>query len=151
MGWHPFIWDFSTIAAPLIELLKKGVPFEWNDSVNDSFELLKEKLSSAPVLALPKFDQPFEVDCDASGIGIGAVLSQGKRPVAFFSEKLSNARRKWTTYEKEFYAIYRALKTWEHYLIGKEFVLFSDHKSLKFLSDQKKFSNEMHVRWSTYL
>ncbi|CAL8993802.1 unnamed protein product [Prunus brigantina] len=79
-----------------------------------------------------------------------AVLSQDKRPVAFFSEKLSNARQKWSTYDQEFYAVVRALKQWEHYLIQKEFVLFTDHQALKYINSQKNI-DKMHARWVTFL
>lgn len=88
----------------------------------------------APVLVLPDFNKVFEVDCDASNVGIGAVLSQEGKPVAFFSEKLNHARTRYSTYDKEFYAIVRALNHWRHYLIYKEFILFSDHEALRFIN-----------------
>jgi hypothetical protein len=90
--------DFSTIAAPLTEIVKNSVGFKWNDEQDKAFNLLKDKLCSAPVLALRYFTRAFEVECDASGIGIRAVLMQDRRPIAYFSEKLNGAALNYPTY-----------------------------------------------------
>ena len=87
--YRHFVKDFSTIAAPLNELTKKGVPFVWGKVQENSFNMLKDKLTHAPLLQLPDFNKTFELECDASGIGLGGVLLQEGKPVAYFSEKLS--------------------------------------------------------------
>ena len=140
---------FSSIVAPLSDCLKKG-RFLWGVSQSDSFTLIKHKLTSTPFLALPNFEKLFEVETDASLVGIGAVLSQEGRPIEFFSEKLSEARRKWSTYEQELYAIFRACQQWEHYLIQKEFLLHFDHRTLQFINSQQSI-NMMHAHWILYL
>ncbi|GJX68055.1 putative CCCH-type zinc finger family protein [Tanacetum coccineum] len=147
--YRRFIRNFSTIVSPITECLKGG-NFKWTKEAQASFELIKAKLIEAPVLALPNFENVFELDCDASGVGIGAVLSQDNRPIAFFSEKLSEARQKYTTYEKEFYAIVRALEHWRHYLISKEFILHSDHEALTYINGQHKLKPR-HARWVEFL
>ena len=101
---------------------------------DESFKMMKEMLCSAPVLALPSFEKVFEVESNASVLGIGVVLSQEGRLVEFFNEKVPEPRQKWTTYELQFYAAIRALKHWEHYLIRWEFVLFTDHQALCYIN-----------------
>ena len=136
---------FSTIVAPMTEVLK-AKRFEWMKQAQRAFEEIKLMLTSAPILALPSFSKVFEVECDASSVGIGAILSQEKRPLAFFSEKLNDAKRKYSTYDKEFYVIVRAFEYWRHYLVGREFIPYSDHEALKFIQGQHKF-NLRHAKW----
>ena len=88
--------------------------------------------------------------CDASGVSIRSVLSQKCKPVAFFSEKLNEMKRKYSTYDKEFYAIVRSLEHLRHYLISKEFILYSDHKALKYINGQHKL-NTRHAKWVEFL
>ncbi|PKU75798.1 hypothetical protein MA16_Dca026359 [Dendrobium catenatum] len=108
------------------------------------------KMSQAPILSLPDFEKVFEVDCDASHVGIGAVLSQEGKPVAYFSEKLNDVRSRYSTYDLEFYAIVQALKFWRCYLIQREFVLNTDHEALRFLGSQKNL-NKRHAKWVSFL
>ncbi|KAH9734747.1 Endonuclease [Citrus sinensis] len=136
--YRRFVKDFSTLAAPLTEIVKKHVGFKWGSEQERAFNLIKEKLVSAPLLALPDFAKTFEIECDASGIGVRAVLMQEGRPIAYFGEKLSGAALNYPTYDKEMYALVRALETWQHYLLPKEFVIHTDHDSLKHLKGQGK-------------
>lgn len=148
--YRRFVKDFSTLAAPLTEVIKKNVGFKWEQAQEDAFQTLKEKLTHAPVLSLPNFDKIFEIECDASGIGIGAVLMQEMKPIAYFSEKLGGATLNYPTYDKELYALVRALQTWQHYLWPKEFVIHTDHESLKHLKGQQKL-NKRHAKWVEFI
>jgi hypothetical protein len=96
-----FVKDFSTIAAPLHELMKKGRVFCWGQTQEESFATLKDKLTHAPLLQLPNFGKTSELECDASGIGIGGFLMQDGKPVAYFSKKLHGPILNYSTYDKE--------------------------------------------------
>ena len=106
--------------------------------------MIKEKLSHSPLLALPNFEKTFEVECEASGFGIGSVLMQEGRPIAYFREKLSGVALKYPTYDKELYALVRALETWKHYLWPKDFVIHTNHESLKHVKGQHRL-NKRHA------
>jgi len=107
-------------------------------------------LQKAPVLTLPDFSKIFQIECDASIMGVGAVLSQDGHPIAFHSEKLSLGRRNWTTYEQELYVVVRTCKVCEPYLLQNEFVIQTDHMALKQVNSSRS-TNRMHARWISYL
>jgi hypothetical protein len=108
--------DFSTIVATLHKLTKKGVLFHWGPGQGHAFDALKERLTLAPLLQLYDFGKTFELECDASGVGIGGLLMQEGKPIAYFSEKLNGPTLNYSTYDKEFYALVHSLETWQHYL-----------------------------------
>jgi hypothetical protein len=129
--YQKFIKNFSGISAPMMDVVKKRhKSFHWIEEAKKSFKLLKEKITGQPVLVLPYFSKLFQGICDASGFAIGVVLIQDNRPIAYFNEKMNDAKVKYSTYDKEFYAIIHALKKWRHCLIPKEFVLHSDNHAL---------------------
>ena len=103
--------------------------FKWIVGANKSFNLLKEKVIEQHFLEILDFNKVFQVDCDASGTTIAAILSQEGRLVSYFSEKLNDAKRKYYVYDQKIYAIVQALKKWRHYLLPKDFVLYTDHQA----------------------
>ena len=108
------------------------------------------KVKHGPGFGIAQLREVFQVECDASVVEIGTILSQDNRPVAFFSEKVCEARSKWSAYELEFFAVVRTLKHREHYLIQREFVLYTDHQVLKHINSQVSI-NRMHARWVAYI
>jgi hypothetical protein len=136
---------FNTIAAPLNELAKKGVPFSWGTQQENAFNMLKDKLTHAHLLQLHDFNKTFELEYDASGTGLGGLLLQERKYVAYFSKKLNGHVLNYSTYDKELYALVRCLETWQHYLWPKESVLHSDHESLKHIHSQGKL-NHRHAK-----
>ncbi|WVY96659.1 hypothetical protein V8G54_028810 [Vigna mungo] len=130
-----FVKGYASIAAPLTDLLKKD-SFQWTQTASRAFAKLKDALTSAPVLAIPNFE-PFVLETNASGSGIGVVLSQCQHPIAYFSKKLSPCMQKQFVYIREFYAIIEALAKFRHYLLGHKFIVKTDQKSLKELLEQQ--------------
>jgi hypothetical protein len=130
------VHGYRSIAAPLTQLLKKN-SFLWGDEVETAFEALKRAVTNPPILVLPDFSKPFLIECDTSGKGIGAVLMQQQRPIAYFSQALKGRFLLLSTYEKELIALVSAVKKWRTYLLGHPFTIKTDHQSLKFLLEQK--------------
>jgi len=139
--YRRFVQNFSTIATPINAIVKKDVVFKWGQDQIKAFETLKEKLTNAPILALPNFTKTFEIECDASNVSIEAVILQEGHPIAYFSEKIKGSYLNYSTYDKELYALVRALQNWQHYIFPKEFVIHSDHESLKYLKSQSTQRN----------
>ena len=131
-------------------LTRKGVKFEWTDRCEESFQTLKEKLMSAPVLPLPEGNKGFEVYNDASHQGLGCVLMQHKRVVAYASRQLKKHELNYPTHDLELAAVIFSLKTWRHYLFGATCHIFTNHKSLKYLFIQKEL-NLRQRRWMELL
>lgn len=134
--YRRFIRDYGKIARPLTNMLKRG-NFGWNEESRAAFQQLQRAVTTAPVLAMPDFDQPFAIECDASGKGIGAVLTQGKRPIAYFSKALSDSSLSRSIYEKELMALVMAIQHWRPYLLGRKFTVFTDQRSLRYLLEQR--------------
>lgn len=127
--------NVSTIVAPITDCLKAG-HFVWTEEAERSFHDIKHNLMTTKILSLPVFTKTFEVPTDASKIGIGAILRQQGRAVAYFSEQLGGANLRYSTYELEFYVVVQTLKHWRHYLIHSAFVLYTNHDVLKHIGQQ---------------
>jgi hypothetical protein len=131
--YRRFIPDFSRIAKPMTELLKKGVKYEWSQKCEDAFHALRQHLTTAPVLAQPDNTKPFEVYCDASGTGLGCVLMQDNQVIAYASRALRPHEQNYPTHDLELTAVVHALKIWRHYLMGAHCNIYTDHKSLNYI------------------
>ncbi|GKC21573.1 putative reverse transcriptase domain-containing protein [Tanacetum coccineum] len=143
---HRFIENFSKIAKSLTILTQKCKTFDWGEEHELAFQTLKDKLCNAPVLALPNGPEDFVVYCDASGIGLGCVLMQRGKVIAYASRQLKIHEKNYTTHDLELGAVVFALKIWRHYLYGTKSVIYTDHKSLQHIFSQKELNMRQH-RW----
>ena len=155
--YRKFIPGFSTLAAPLNTLLKKDTAFQWTEETQQSFDILKQKLTSSPVLMMPDQTRPFQIECDASKYASGAVLTQqdsngDRHPVAFLSKTFSKMKQNYEIYDRELLAIIRALEEWQHYIQGSghTMIIYSDHQNLTYFRSAQKL-NQRQAQWSLYL
>ncbi|GBG77833.1 hypothetical protein CBR_g25763 [Chara braunii] len=149
--YRKFVRKFSTIAAPLLRLLKKEAIWQWDKDCTSALKKLKRALIEYPALKVADPSLPFVVTTDASQYGIGAVLQQGDdngyRPVEFMSARMPSEKVATSTYERELYALRHALEHWKHYLLGRHFKVYSDHETLRWLKTQAKMTPKL-TRWA---
>jgi hypothetical protein len=141
-----FIPNFSKIAKPMTQLLEKEAKFKWSPQCEEAFLTLKKLLTTAPVLAQPDIEKLFDVYCDASSMGIGGVLMQDGRAIAYASRQLRRHEEHYPTHDIELLAVIHTLKVWRHYLLGNLVHIYTDHKSLKYLFTQPDL-NMRQRRW----
>ncbi|KAL0556805.1 hypothetical protein IC582_005322 [Cucumis melo] len=144
--YRRFVENFSRIATPLTQLTKKGAPFVWSKACEDSFQNLKQKLVTSPVLTVPDGSGSFVIYSDASKKGLGYVLMQQGKVVAYASRQLKSHEQNYPTHDLGLAAVVFALKIWRHYLYGEKIQIFTDHKSLKYFFTQKEL-NMRQRRW----
>ncbi|GJU95747.1 putative reverse transcriptase domain-containing protein [Tanacetum coccineum] len=144
--YRRFIEGFSKIVKPMTKLTQKKVKFDWSDKAKTAFQLIKQKLCSAPILALPEGCEYFIAYCDASIKGLGVVLMQRENVIPYASRQLKIHEKNYTTHDLELGAVVFALKIWRHYLYMTKYTVFSDHKSLQHILDQKEL-NMRQRRW----
>jgi hypothetical protein len=144
--YRRFIENFSKIAKPMTELLKNKTKFKWSEACEKSFQELKKRLTTAPVLTLLDIKKDFVVYCDTSKQGLGCILMQEGKVVAYASRKLKKHEENYPTHDLELAAVVHALKIWRHYLIENKCELFTDHKSLKYFFTQTEL-NMRQRRW----
>ncbi|WVZ66968.1 hypothetical protein U9M48_016118 [Paspalum notatum var. saurae] len=144
--YRRFIEGFSKIAKPMTTLLGKNVKFEWTKGCQAAFEKLKKRLTTAPVLTFPDLHKTFSVYCDASRLGLGCVLMQEGKVIAYVSRQLKDSEKNYPTHDLELAAVVHALKIWRHYLFGQKCYIYTDHKSLKYIFTQSEL-NMRQRRW----
>lgn len=148
--YRKFIQGYGLLSRPLTELLRKD-NFKWNKETDAAFQKLKEAMTTAPILALPNFDQPFTLETDASGKGLGAVLMQNQRHIAYMSKTLSIKNQALSIYEREFLDVIVAVLKWRNYLQGHKFIIKTDQQALRYLLDQKSMNPTQQRRLTKLL
>ncbi|GKE63052.1 putative reverse transcriptase domain-containing protein [Tanacetum coccineum] len=148
--YRRFIEGFSKIANSMTKLTQKGIKFDWGEKEKNTFQLIKKKLCSAPILALPEGSEDFVVYCDASHKGLGVVLMQREKVIAYASRQLKIYEKNYTTHDLELGSVVFALKIWRHYLYRTKYTVFTDHKSLQHILNQKEL-NIRQCRWLEFL
>ena len=144
------IEGFSRIENPITSLQKKGKKFEWSQKCEDSFKKLKTLLTTAPILRITDPNKDFIVCTDACNDGLGGVLTQEGHVIAYESRKLKIHEKNYATYDLELVVVIHVLKMWCHHLIGRNFILMTDNKGLKYLLDQPNL-NARQARWLAFL
>lgn len=129
-----YVQGYGKICAPLTQLLKKDA-FGWNEEAERAFQTLKATMVTTPMLVFPDYNKTFILECDASGIGMGVVLMQEGHPIVFIGKAVAPKHLGLSTYEKELMAVVYAVKKWGHYLLGRYFIIRTDHFSLKYILD----------------
>ena len=152
--YRRFIKDFSKISLPLCNLLAKDAEFDFNQECLDAFNSLKEKLTTAPILVGPDWNEPFEIMCDASDFAIGAVLGQKidkkSHVIHYASKTLNDAQINYSTTEKEFLAVVYALEKFRSYLVGSKVIVYTDHAALRYLLNKQDAKPRL-LRWMLLL
>ncbi|WVZ80535.1 hypothetical protein U9M48_028004 [Paspalum notatum var. saurae] len=144
--YRRFIKDFSKMAKPMTSLTKKNAKYSWSPNCEEAFQSLKISLTTAPVLAQPDVTKPFDVNCDAFSNGLGCVLLQEGRVIAYSSRQLRKHEANYPTHDLELAAVVHALKIWRHYLLGNTCHIYTNHKSLKYILTQPEL-NMRQRRW----
>lgn len=147
--YRRFVKNYGVISKPLTQLLKKG-GFMWSEEAEDSFQQLKKAMTETPVLALPDFGKTFVIETDACRNGVGAVMMQDNRPIAYMSKALSPKHLGLSTYEKEMLAVIMAVQKWREYLLGHQFIIRTDHEAIKYIMEQK-ITTGLQQKWLSRL
>jgi hypothetical protein len=149
--WRRFIPNFSFIESPLHALTSVKNPFQWEGKQQKSFYILKENISTAPILALSNIQQSFEIKTDANRYSMGSVLMQYRKPICYHSKTFNQDVVNYPTYDKVLYLLVQSVRKWEHYLLGKGTIIHTDHQPLQYLQAHTKLHQSRHYRWMGFL